>query len=291
MFFIDRGEKDALGNLPENSALVNDDISNITKENVVIESITEEESKEEAMSVDSPDIDAALLAPTQELLSEHVADEEPQESEPCIKIRNTRKSRNKPIAPGSDVIVLKLPTSPAPEKHLDTETVCNSDTPLSTTLNEESLATLPGTASLRKRGRPRKISEESAVSVDSVASRTRQRAKVEQPLLQVISEEGTKVEVASTRKTAKTSARKKQTSKAKSTPKCSSSIKEGGIEERKSTPKCSSSIKEGGIEERKSTPKCSSSIKEGGIEERISESIDETPQIPVRKTRSRKLNV
>ena len=301
LFFIDRGEMEIKS--PSLSQLVEKvcemESSDMNKEPEYHGAVVESEptiestdtredtySKEECMSVDTPTETSptAPLVPPQGTVTSPTTStpsgdhtEYPQESEPCIKIRNLRKGRSKPSTPHGDVIVVKLPTTPAPESGaaLVEDTTENGTTvsETSNTLTEEALASLPDKPSVRKRGRPRKTSEESVASVDSVASRTRQRNKVEQTPLQAISEEAPdkvvhevdhevvhevdhEVMISSTKKSAKTSTRKIRTPKVKATPKCGSS-----------------------------------SVKEGGVTERIAEIANETPQIPVRKTRSRKLNV
>ena len=185
--------------------------------------------------------------PVAQLVEEAVAQPEPSES--CIKIRNLRKGRGIPPTPSSEVIVVNVPTTRTATPAVQQES--SSSAPLT----EERLASLPDKPSVRSTRR-RKNSDASvssvgsATSVDSIASRTRNRTRIAPPeSLEVITEheEGTK-DVA-------VSGRKVRTPAVKNTPQAKQSTAS-----------------------KRRQPK-------------ISETIDETPQIPVRKTRSRKLDV
>ncbi|KAL5257553.1 hypothetical protein ACHWQZ_G012472 [Mnemiopsis leidyi] len=173
--------------------------------------------------------------------------EVPGLAESCIKIRNQRKPRNKRSTPSSDVIVVKCPKTHSTPKE---------SSPLSE-LTEEKLASLPDRSSTVRSSRRRNNSEASvtsvgsAASVDSVASRTRNRTRRAAPetLAAITEQEEVLKEKAA-------SGRKLRTPAVRGTP----------------------------------IAKQSTASKRG-LSRKVSETIDETPQIPVRKTRSRKLDV
>ena len=172
---------------------------------------------------------------------------EPEITESCIKIRNQRKPRNKRSTPSSNVIVVKCPRTRSTPK----------DSSSLSELTEEKLASLPDRPSTVRSSRRRNDSEASvtsvgsAASVDSVASRTRNRTRRAAPeTLAAITEQEEVV------KEKATSGRKRRTPAVRGTP----------------------------------IAKQSTASKRGQSR-KVSETIDETPQIPVRKTRSRKLDV
>ena len=170
---------------------------------------------------------------------------EPELTESCIKIRNQRKPRNKRSS--SNVIVVKCPRTRSTPK----------DSSSLSDLTEEKLASLPDRPSTVRSSRRRNDSEASvtsvgsAASVDSVASRTRNRTRRAAPetLADITEQEEVVKEKA-------TSGRKRRTPAVRGTP----------------------------------IAKQSTASKRGQLR-KVSETIDETPQIPVRKTRSRKLDV
>ena len=172
---------------------------------------------------------------------------EPEITESCIKIRNQRKPRNKRSTTSSNVIVVKCPRTRSTPK--DSSSLFE--------LTEEKLASLPDRPSTVRSSRRRNDSEASvtsvgsAASVDSVASRTRNRTRRAAPeTLAAITEQEEVV------KEKATSGRKRRTPTVRGTP----------------------------------IAKQSTASKRGQSR-KVSETIDETPQIPVRKTRSRKLDV
>ena len=182
--------------------------------------------------------EATEAVPTSEIV-------EPVVTESCIKIRNQRKPRNKRSS--SNVIVVKCPRTRSTPK----------DSSSLSDLTEEKLASLPDRPSTVRSSRRRNDSEASvtsvgsAASVDSVASRTRNRTRRAAPeTLAAITEQEEVV------KEKATSGRKRRTPAVRGTP----------------------------------IAKQSTASKRGQLR-KVSETIDETPQIPVRKTRSRKLDV
>ena len=215
------------------------------------DTIVEVEATEIENKAESEEIQPCIENETVAAVEEPVA--EPELTESCIKIRNRRKGRGNPPVPTpeSEVIVVKCPTTRAVTPAAEKVDELNMTAPLT----EETLSSLPDKPSVVRSGRRRRNSGESATSigsaasVDSIASRTRNRARAPAPeSLEVITEHEETAKALSTRKL--------KTPAVKGTPKAKQST-----------------------------------ASKRGTSRKVSETIDETPQIPARKTRSRKLDV
>ncbi|XP_063694554.1 uncharacterized protein LOC134826201 [Bolinopsis microptera] len=262
LFYFDRGNhsesreetsKPAEDEIPEDEKMSVDDSPKpvlAPADTIVGAEATVVENKAELEEI-QPCIENETQSETVAAVEEPVA--EPGLTESCIKIRNRRKGRgNPPIpTPESEVIVVKCPTTrpvtPAAEKV--------DELNMTAPLTEETLSSLPDKPSVVRSGRRRRNSGESATSigsaasVDSIASRTRNRARAPAPeSLEVITEHEETAKALSTRKL--------KTPTVKGTPKAKQST-----------------------------------ASKRGTSRKVSETIDETPQIPARKTRSRKLDV